>query len=78
MSVEVTCACDAARATATVFGSEVPLFRGPKASVRNGLIGIDVETTCAPQVFHRAEPASPYSYRKATIGSTRAARRAGR
>lgn len=42
--LDVICACDAARATATVFGSEVALFRGRDAGVWQGLIGIDVET----------------------------------
>lgn len=44
VSFDVTCACDAARATATVFGSEVPLSRGRNAGIWQGLIGIDVGT----------------------------------
>ena len=47
--LDLTCACDAVRATATVFASDVPLFRGPDATVWHGLIGIDVET--APGMY---------------------------
>lgn len=41
--LDVTCACEVARATATVLGRSVPLFRMAAPGVWRGLIGIDVE-----------------------------------
>lgn len=42
--LDVRCDCDAARAMATVFGHEVLLFRGRRASAWHALIDIDVDT----------------------------------
>lgn len=42
--LDVTCTCDAAGVTATVFGSEVPLFPVRESVVWRGLIGIDLDT----------------------------------
>lgn len=42
--IDVTCACAATAATATLFGHEVPLVQGAESGAWRGLAGIDVET----------------------------------